>query len=441
MTALEVRRFRDISKKLVEAEERGKFLKCCLKSKVGLGEDENAILSSNEKFRVLGNKKGVLSKKHEEGVNLAMKYKIKDNILFETMLRKKRNWLRGRLESVLGSRSHACRKVVQEVKAYGVKHRKEVKKKNDEKLKHLVKKFGLKQKNVWDLMTREEKKPMGDPSLFREDGNLMGEELRNPAVVMGEGEELSLTKEEKDILRLGPKFCVFKNLDEEEFEADLEETIMKIKWDMMGEEDNGGERAKDDIAMEVLLGKKECRRIEDEKEEEEVVKDAISRSIFDWEGRSVNYAKRRATDLKGNSRVFFPRQARSLETESNLQTLRSMLMTTFKEYVKECCGKKGAQRTNLTKGQEEGMKRLKKRLKEGELVVVPTDKSGTLAAMTRGAYMRAGLKHTKNDKEVEWEEIRESQKELNGHTSMLIKSFRIGAYWGHGDRVRETMMG
>ena len=73
--------------------------------------------------------------------------------------------------------------------------------------------------------------------------------------------------------------------------------------------------------------------------------------------------------------------------------------------------------------------------------MVVTDKSGTLAAMTRQAYLGAGMKHTKNDKEVGWEEIRESQKEQNGHTSMLIKCFRIGAYWKHRDRVRETMMG
>ena len=44
----------------------------------------------------------------------------------------------------------------------------------------------------------------------------------------------------------------------------------------------------------------------------------------------------------------------------------------------------------------------------------------------------------KNDKEVEWAEIQESQKELNGHTSMLIKCFKIGSYWKHGDRVREN---
>ena len=62
MTALEIREFRDTSKKLVESEERGKLLKNCLENKIGLGEDENAIRSSNSKFRVLGNKEGVLNK-------------------------------------------------------------------------------------------------------------------------------------------------------------------------------------------------------------------------------------------------------------------------------------------------------------------------------------------------------------------------------------------
>ena len=54
--------------------------------------------------------------------------------------------------------------------------------------------------------------------------------------------------------------------------------------------------------------------------------------------------------------------------------------------------------------------------------------------------MAAGLLHTKNDKEVGWDEIQESQKELNGHTSMLIKCFKSGAYWKHGERVSETVM-
>ena len=337
MTALEIRRFRDASKKLVEAEERGKFLKNCLKHKVGLGEEENSIHTSSLKFRVLGNKGEVLKKRREEGIILAMKYKVKDNILFEAKLRRNRNWLRGRIESSLGGRSHSCRKLMEEVKSYGVKHRKDVRMKNEKKLQHLVKKFGERHRSYRDLMTKDEMESTGNPSLFREELELEGEGMKDPAVVKGEGEELVLKKEEIDILRLGPKFCTYKNLIEEEFEADLEETIMKIKWDMMGDEKDGKERTTDDIAMEVLLGKKECARIEEEREEEEEIKDAVSRSIFDWSSKTVNYARRRATDLKGNSRVYFPRKARSSETESNLQTLRGMLLTTSKTSLYQWC--------------------------------------------------------------------------------------------------------
>ena len=63
------------------------------------------------------------------------------------------------------------------------------------------------------------------------------------------------------------------------------------------------------------------------------------RSIFDWKKRSMNFSKRRATDLKGNARVYFPRKARSLEVESSLQTLRDILMTTFRLY--RCVERKG----------------------------------------------------------------------------------------------------
>ena len=39
-----------------------------------------------------------------------------------------------------------------------------------------------------------------------------------------------------------------------------------------------------------------------------------------------------------------------------------------------------------------------------------------------------------------WEEIKEAQRELNGHVSMLIKCFKIGSYRKQGNRIRETIM-
>ena len=116
-------------------------------------------------------------------------------------------------------------------------------------------------------------------------------------------------------------------------------------------------------------------------------------------------------------------------------------MTTFKQYMAKTCGERGEQKSNLTPSQAKGLKSAKKGVKEGDMVIIPTDKSGRLAAMSRTAYLEAGMSHTRKDTEVSWEKIKESQRELNGHVSMLIKCFRIGSYWKHGFRARETMMG
>ena len=101
----------------------------------------------------------------------------------------------------------------------------------------------------------------------------------------------------------------------------------------------------------------------------------------------------------------------------------------FNYYVRKNCGKGGSQKCNLTKSQEAGLMSLRRRVKEGELSIIPTDKSGNLAV--RESHYEAGMKHTKNDLEVGWDTIKESQKELNGHVSMCIKFFKIGKCLEH----------
>ena len=55
--------------------------------------------------------------------------------------------------------------------------------------------------------------------------------------------------------------------------------------------------------------------------------------------------------------------------ESKLEVLRMEAMETFRSYVREKCGKRGQQRSNLTPSQLRGLKSLKKRIEEGEIVV------------------------------------------------------------------------
>ena len=99
---------------------------------------------------------------------------------------------------------------------------------------------------------------------------------------------------------------------------------------------------------------------------------------------TFNFSKRKATDMKGNSRVPFPSKDKNL----SLETLRVKLRSLFNYYVRKNFGKGGRQKCNITESQEAGLTSLRRRVKEGELIIMTTDKSGNLAL--RESYYEAG---------------------------------------------------
>ena len=103
-------------------------------------------------------------------------------------------------------------------------------------------------------------------------------------------------------------------------------------------------------------------------------------------------------------------------------------------FCNEKCNKKKEQTSNLSKQEKEGLESLRKRVSAGELVIVPTDKSGRFSVMDIETYLQAGLKHASKDEMISVTEIRENQLELNGQVSMLLKIFRVGQTWGQGQR-------
>ena len=132
MTAKEVREYRNVSKKLAEVEERSKLLEELKKHNICLADEEGFVQHENSKFRVLGNKKGVTQKKHDEFVKMSLKYKIRDNNLYGIKLRRRRTWLRVRIENTLGKKSSEVRTIFKEVEEYNKKHKKQLK---DKKLR------------------------------------------------------------------------------------------------------------------------------------------------------------------------------------------------------------------------------------------------------------------------------------------------------------------
>ena len=64
----------------------------------------------------------------------------------------------------------------------------------------------------------------------------------------------------------------------------------------------------------------------------------------------------------------------------------------------------------MTKAEARGLKKLQKRVAEGTLVVMKTDKSGHFSIMSLEEYERAGQVHTEKDVEVDLKFLQEDQR-------------------------------
>ena len=61
---------------------------------------------------------------------------------------------------------------------------------------------------------------------------MSGDEKQEPVIVCRSNEEIKLSDEELAVLVLGPKFCVYNNLSEATFMREIEEMIVKLRWEM-----------------------------------------------------------------------------------------------------------------------------------------------------------------------------------------------------------------
>ena len=137
----------------------------------------------------------------------------------------------------------------------------------------------------------------------------------------------------------------------------------------------------------------------EEKERLDIV-DAKTRQVYDSETKILDLRKLRATDVKLNSQVYLP-ESQNVKYESQLELIRTKYLEIFKNYVKEKCDSKHRQSSNLSASQSKGIKKLKKRISDGELIVCLTDKSGKLAVMPTELYHECGKNHTDKDEEVD----------------------------------------
>ena len=74
-------------------------------------------------------------------------------------------------------------------------------------------------------------------------------------------------------------------------------------------------------------------------------------------------------------------------------------------------------------------------LRRGMLVELCTDKSNKLAADSVTNYEKALDEHIKDDLRIEMKKVRKIEVEMNNQIRQFNKMFRVGATWGHEDRI------
>ena len=94
---------------------------------------------------------------------------------------------------------------------------------------------------------------------------------------------------------------------------------------------------------------------------------------------------------------------------------------------------------NLTEKQKRGIKSLKRKQKEGEIVIFQTDKSGKLAADTPDNYTEAARPHIEKDMIVTQKEYEDVEKLINACSLFWMRMLRVGEEIRDQKRYKRSM--
>ena len=88
------------------------------------------------------------------------------------------------------------------------------------------------------------------------------------------------------------------------------------------------------------------------------------------------------SDLPTNREVRLPEPLETSE-ESKLLSFKVEVLESVKKYIQENCSESGRQEVNISQDELEGIKSLRRRIKDEDLVIMETDKSKKLSIMKK----------------------------------------------------------
>ena len=169
------------------------------------------------------------------------------------------------------------------------------------------------------------------------------------------------------------------------------------------------------------------------KSQQESESDMPKRQIFDHRTQTFNFANMRGTDLPFNKRITLPRSL-DIDSEIKLRTLG----TSLKNAINTAAGTRIE--SNLSRQQQAGLKSLQERVKNHEIVVFLTDKSGRFSVDTPTNYLAAGEQHTANDETITKKECRDIEGVMNAHSNAWIRMLGAGTLQNDQKRISDDMV-
>ena len=407
---------------LASSEMRLNMMEKLEQYKVGFNDVENFNLG------LIYNSKTITCENYAEKddrkvVEVAMRFKRKDEIRNRKKLIKEKIQIRKKMEKELGKTTTKKRRMMKYLNEQAEMKKNELKEKYENKIKHLRKKYEVDREKELDKVP-EEMREFEGLSVF---SNEKFEKIEKAKIEVVKFGEIELDEDEKAAMRLHPKMTLPKKLNEGYMNLAIDMGYTKVRWQMKKDE----EKEKDENLDEE--SKKKVRM----REEENEIEEARTRTVYDPERKIYDERKQRATDLKECSRIFLPKPL-EVSKEAQLEMRREVHTRICEEYRKKECDEKGRQMMMISKQEMRGIRKLEKRKQDGEIVVITTDKSSKLCVMKRQDYEKLGEDHVAKDVEIERRELISREKTINQHAMSWIKMWKTGEDHSHEDRIRQS---
>ena len=412
------RRLKNTLVEVCKAEQRSRWLDSLVRKRLLPKDVRNFILKQFKQQRA-GRSRG-MDQVFNSGRPRLMK-KLRDNKLVEMQLRKRRDKERNDLECVMSGSGFV--RMMKSMRSHVEVVRTQWKNKYLKKTKDYLAQRELDEASELSTL-QEELGEFGKLRIFS--GVSIPPEERKPPVTT---KEVELSKYEIEVLSKNPKFAVRAMMSKEKFMVEVEKGMCKKLFG--------------DIGKEIVDGKTVVEVPSDD-EEKRVMKEAEwqdrkSQLVYDFEQKDLDFGRLKATEMKNNKRITLPK-ASSIQVEALMEVRRKRASQLYDMCVRKLGEECESGKDNLTMGERRGLKSLKKRVANDEIVVCQTDKSGRFCVLTKEQYVMAGNVHAEKDRRIDLDEHGEVERALNGHMRWWNSIWSLGSHWSQEDRCLRNLL-